>query len=236
VSASAIPSASTSRSAFACDIDTYWKQCIRLEAKEVAGLAGARAGDRSLGPPADCYFLNITHVSGCVVQCLYASTLPCPGARLSAWLTLRVCVSGLEARSLPPLMHARKLLQGALLRRWYQRQCQTRILAVRQRMHARRQQPETRLVLTWTCTPDCEAGPRRVAAMRGVRLRAAACALKACRVADDANPSRTVYTPTFSGSAGTGDLGRQTTYNSDGTNTVQNCYTGPGMTPICNGK
>ena len=133
-------------------------------------------------------------------------------------------------------MHARKLLQGALLRR--QRQCQTRILAVRQRMHARRQQPETRLVLTRPCTPDCEAGPRRVAAMRGVRMQGAACALKACRVADDGSTgtSRTVSTPTFSGSAGTGDLSRQQTFGSDGCSTVQNCYTGPGMTPICNGK
>ncbi len=77
--------------------------------------------------------------------------------RPSAWLTLHDCVSGLEARSLPPLMHARKLLQGALLRRWCQRQSRTRNLAVRQRMHARRQQPVKRLVLTLTCTPDAHA-------------------------------------------------------------------------------
>jgi hypothetical protein len=80
-----------------------------------------------------------------------------PWARPRAWLTLHICGSGLEARSLPPLMHARKLLQGALLRRWCQRQCRTRILAVRQRMHARRQQPVTRLALTLTCTPDTHA-------------------------------------------------------------------------------
>ena len=41
-----------------------------------------------------------------------------PIARPRAWLTLRACVSGLEARRLPPLKHARKLLQGALLRVW----------------------------------------------------------------------------------------------------------------------
>ncbi len=78
--------------------------------------------------------------------------------------------------------------------------------------------------------------------MRGVRMQGAACAMKARRAADDAGAadagstgtSTTVYTPTFSGSAG--ELGRLNTYNSDGDNTVQNCYTAPGVARQCNGK